>query len=145
MVNIKYGRNLEEIAGNEYRSNGEHKIGNLLDSYELPFVYEKPTLVIDDGKPRIWYPDFTVYGSLIIEYFGLQGDPDYDNGIERKKTVYRENQLDMIPVYPSHFQREWQKYILGSIRTTLENRLQSFNYSSLRGPAQRYISNRNRY
>lgn len=145
MVNIKYGKNLEEIAGNKYRSDGEYKIGSLLSSYSLPFVYENPTLVIDDGKQRIWYPDFSVYGAIIIEYFGLQGDPDYDNGIEHKKKVYDENQMDMIPVYPSHFEGEWQKYILGSIKTTLENRLQSFNYSLLRGPSRTYIPNHGRY
>ncbi len=145
MGKIEHGRNLEQITGNRYRSNGEHKIAALLDGYGLPFVYEKPTLVVDDDKPRIWYPDFSVYGSVILEYFGVIGNPDYDNGIERKKRVYKENQMDLIPVYPSHFQGEWQDYILGSIRNMLENRVRSFNSSYPKRASHVYMANRSHY
>jgi len=145
MEAIKWNKGLEEIVTSKYRSEGERKIASFLDSYGIPYIYEKPILVIDNGKPRIWYPDFSVYGSIILEYFGIQGDADYDNGIEHKKKVYAENQIEMIPIYPSHFKSDWQGYIMSSIRNTLENRLQNFNYSTPRAPLSIYTPNHGHY
>ena len=129
--------NLEVILEKQYKSEGERRIAGHLEQYGIPFLYEKPTLVIDSGKPRIWYPDLTIYGSIILEYFGFKGNNDgYDNGIEHKKKIYRENQLDLISVYPSHLQNAWREYILSSMDAILNGRGKEFQETVARNSLQ---------
>jgi len=41
------------------------------------FEYEKP-VAADEGKTKIWYPDFTLvdYGGILVEHFGVNGSED---------------------------------------------------------------------
>jgi len=43
-----------------YKSYMERQIGDLFEKHNIPFIYEKPTAVVDYGKTKIWYPDFTL-------------------------------------------------------------------------------------
>jgi hypothetical protein len=109
-----------------YKSWGEHRVAGLLDRYGLPFIYEKPTAVVDSGQVRIWYPDFTLRHGLLIEYFGIIGDPQYDLRTQHKLRVYGQNQFDVLPVYRNDLGRGWDDNLLGRIDRTLENRLTSY-------------------
>jgi hypothetical protein len=72
------------------KSNGEKAIAEILKKYNIDFVYEHPLLIKetkenDTEKLRIWYPDFWLPKySIIIEYFGMVGNPDYDKGKREK-------------------------------------------------------------
>jgi hypothetical protein len=120
MANEGYG--LEGMT-HRYRSHAEGLVGDLLDRYGLPFVYEKPTAVLDNGQVRIWYPDFTLAYGPIIEYFGMYGNADYDRRTEHKLKVYRQNQFDVVPVYSRDLNRGWEDRLLRRIDDTLESRL----------------------
>lgn len=109
-----------------YKSGPERHIGNLLDRYGLPFIYEKPVAVIDGGKFRTWYPDFTLQYGLLIEYFGINGDAGYQERTRHKLKVYDENQFDVIPVYPADMAENWEPVLLGRIDATLEKRLSDY-------------------
>ena len=61
----------------QYKSRVERQIGDLLTARRIPFVYEKPTAVMDRGAVRLWYPDFSLQYGLLIEYFGVNGERDY--------------------------------------------------------------------
>jgi hypothetical protein len=43
--------------------------------------------------------DFAV-GSALIEYFGLQGDPDYDEKTEHKQEICKKHGVDLISIFP---------------------------------------------
>jgi len=119
---------LERSLGNPnlYRSRAERLIAGLLDQYGLPFIYEKPTAVTDHGQVRIWYPDFTLSYGLLIEYFGIHGDADYNRRTQHKLNVYRENQFDVLPLYPSDLSCGWQSHLLGRVDRALESRLTAY-------------------
>ena len=112
--------NLESILSNDekdkFKSEGERRIANLLDRNNIKYFYEQGVLVINDGKPKIWHPDYFLpeYG-IYIEYYGMAGDPDYDRGIEKKNRVYAEMGLEVIPVYPWIFKTTWENYIINKV------------------------------
>ena len=54
------------------------------------------------GNPDYYLPEFAVY----IEYFGLAGKQDYDQGIRKKKDTYEKMGLPVISVYPWHFEND---------------------------------------
>lgn len=109
-----------------YKSWGEHRIAGLLDRYGLPFIYEKPTAVMDSGQTRLWYPDFSLAYGILIEYFGIAGDPHYDLRTQHKLRVYGLNQFDVLPVYRHDLGRGWDDNLLGRIDRTLEGRVMGY-------------------
>lgn len=117
----------------EYKSRMERQIGDYLASRRIPFIYEKPTAVIDSGKLKVWYPDFSLKCGLVIEYFGITGDPQYLASARHKLRVYHENQFDVIPLYPADIVPEWANNLMRRMDTVLEGRLNDIRSSSLAG------------
>lgn len=109
-----------------YRSWNEYRIAGLLDKYGLPFVYERPTAVMDNGQVRLWYPDYTLSYGFLIEYFGVQGNTDYDRRTQHKLEVYRQNRMDVLPLYQHDMNRSWEGNLLQRIDTMLEHRLTAY-------------------
>jgi hypothetical protein len=100
-----------------FKSEGERKIAYFLTENEIRYQYEPGVLVNTScDKPRIWYPDFYLpeFASY-IEYFGLVGKQNYDEGIKTKLSTYNQMGLDVIPVYPWTFNDDWQKYIMDEL------------------------------
>lgn len=122
-----------------YKSLPEHRIGSLLDRYGLPFIYEKPTAVVDRGQVRIWYPDFTLSYGPVIEYFGVNGDSAYQQRTQHKLAVYKQNQIHALAVYPNDLDRNWEGRLLLRVDSALEKHLMNYrlhvghNYSSASG------------
>ena len=100
---LKFRRSLpRETLGGEYvKSYGEKVIANYLFEHGIPYKYER----------NHWWngvnyrPDFTLFKSdksgVIIEYFGLQGDDDYDE-MSADKQKYWEAKRDwaLISIFP---------------------------------------------
>lgn len=107
----------------QYKSRVERQIGGLLTDRRIPFIYEKPTAVIDRGALRLWYPDFSLQYGLLIEYFGINGDRDYADRTRHKLQVYRENQFDTIPLYPADIIPGWPDRLIDRIGGVMEERL----------------------
>ena len=90
---IEYRRSLPNVSlrGEYLKSYGEKLIADFLFEHDIPYKYER----------NYWWngvnyrPDFTVFLSpksgLIVEYFGLCGDPDYDDLTEEKRRYWRQN------------------------------------------------------
>lgn len=108
----------------EYKSRMERQIGDFLESRRIPFMYEKPTAVMDSGKLKIWYPDYTLHCGLLIEYFGVTGDRDYIDSARHKLRVYQENQFDVIPLYPPDMIPEWRSNLVRRLEAVLDRRIQ---------------------
>ena len=105
---LQYRRSLsrETLGGEHVKSYGEKSIANFLYEHDLGYKYEHPHTWDD----RIYRPDFTHFfgrGGIIIEYFGLMGDPDYDAQIKEKRS-YWQNRPDwrLIEITPADVARD---------------------------------------
>ena len=72
------------VDGVTYKSIGEKFIADFLFECDIPFIYER-NFWWGYGEERTnYHPDFTILKKvdnkkgIVIEYFGLQGDPNYD-------------------------------------------------------------------
>ena len=121
----RYGKRPAESSG--YKSRAEVQIAGLLGREGIAYRYEHPLAVIDRGKTRIWYPDFYLpeYG-MIIEYFGVNGDAEYDRRTEHKMQVYRTIGIDGAFLTEDTLKRQWPTGIVSQIEDTLRQRLQRF-------------------
>jgi hypothetical protein len=105
---------IKHQGGRNFKSEGERRIAVFLESNSIKYHYEPPLLINPTcGKPRIWYPDYYLpeFGAY-IEYFGLVGRANYDEGIKRKETQYSKTGIAVIPVYPWTFAGNWHEYIM---------------------------------
>ena len=125
------GQNLDDLLDGgrnpKLKSEGECRIAYFLDENSIRYQYEAGLLVHSDyNKPRIWYPDFYLpeFGAY-IEYYGLKGRQNYDNGIKRKETTYSKMGLDVIPVYPWSFAEDWQGYIMKELKQRVGRRYET--------------------
>ncbi len=98
--NISFPENLryETEQGDIVRSKSEVIIANLLyqNRNDILYKYEKPLEVIENGRKKTIYPDFTIMnvhtGKLIYwEHAGLMDDAFYANEFVRKMNIYIAN------------------------------------------------------
>lgn len=122
-------------TSNPYKSWGEEQIARLLDRNGICFQYEYPLALVDDGKTRIYYPDFRLpeYGGMIIEYLGMNGDHAYDQQSRHKVNLYHQAGIEAIMLKRESLKGDWPSKIIGQIEDVLKNRLaQFYNRPSLK-------------
>ena len=113
-----------ELDAKMFKSKGERKIAAFLDSLNIQYTYQPAVLVQDQEYQRIWYPDFGLPKyAIFIEYFGMENDPVYDARTKHKLEAYRNSEIDIISVYPSHLEGNYERYILREILRTMSHRL----------------------
>ena len=122
-----------------FHSHGEEKIARALEEHGIPYSYEHPLAVVDDGKVRIWYPDFQLpeYG-ILIEYFGMLNDRNYLAGMSKKEAVYEANGLAAVLLTPDLLDEDWPASMLDRIEGILCERLTGFHDARARflGPTR---------
>lgn len=84
----------ESLRGEYIKSYGEKLIADFLFEHGIAYKYEH-----NHWWGNINYrPDFTIFrtskSGLIIEYFGLLGDPDYDEMSDKKRRHWKEKEPD---------------------------------------------------
>ncbi len=108
--------NLEERIKPELarlKSAGERQIAATLTEYGIPYVYEPTIHVNDNGINKRLRPDFYLPNhNLIVEYFGRIGNQNYDQRTQKKLTLYRQNNIEVLPVYPWTFHQDWPSHLL---------------------------------
>lgn len=88
---LKIRRSLprETLRGEIVKSHGEKMIGDFLFEHDVPYRYERNHY----WNGINYRPDFTIPKTsdtgVVIEYFGLKGDDDYDEASERKRQYWR--------------------------------------------------------
>ena len=92
-----------QTLNNEYvKSHGEKVIANFLFEHDIEYTYEK-YYKLDDGTA--YRPDFTVYTAdkkpIIIEYFGMTGDPTYDLKTAQKENYCATHSIPLMKVFPA--------------------------------------------
>jgi hypothetical protein len=111
----------------EFKSWGEEQIGRMLQRNGIRYQYEYPLAVIDNGKQRLYYPDFRLPDQgLIIEYFGVNGKKAYDEQTHHKIEVYRQAGIEGLYLTRDSLRGNWPGNILGQIDAVLERRLAQF-------------------
>lgn len=74
------------------KSHGEKLIANFLFEHNIDYNYEYN----HRWNGTNYRPDFTIFktkeSGVIVEYFGLTGDPDYDEMSEKKREFWRSKQ-----------------------------------------------------
>lgn len=78
----------ETLAGETVKSFGERLIANTLFENDVRYTYERS----HRWNGVNYKPDFTIQapgGGIVVEYFGLEGDPDYDDMSAAKRAYWR--------------------------------------------------------
>ena len=70
--------------------------------------------------------------------FGIENDPVYDERTRYKLKTFKENYIDVISVYPSTLQGDYQEYIFNELHRNVSGRV-----SELERAIANYSSNRN--
>jgi len=79
---IKFG-----LDGRHFKSYGEKKLADIMFEHGISYEYEK----VFYWNNTAYRPDFTITlkdYTIIIEYFGLKGSPDYDEQINEKRSYW---------------------------------------------------------
>lgn len=107
-----------------YKSKGEERIADYLEERNIKFQYEYPLAIKDRGQVRIWYPDFRLPEyNVIVEYFGMNGNAAYNEGIAHKIKTYQEAGIEGIYLLESSFSGDWKENIPARIEQSLEGKL----------------------
>ena len=115
------------LNGDYVRSYGEKVIANFLFEHNISYRYE---------SRHDWYngtpyrPDFTIYktnneyGGWIIEYFGLEGKPGYDEMTADKLRYWdnskRKNNWKLIPLWPQDIEQNSEEAFREILKEKLE-------------------------
>lgn len=125
---IKFRRSLPimGIDGKHYKSFGEKVIADFLFEHDIRFEYEK----------HFWWdnlnyrPDFSVFltnsakKGIIIEYFGLKGDPDYDEMSSKKRRFWQDNfEWEFIELDPKLLKEHGRQSFEDNLRSLLQSML----------------------
>jgi len=109
----------------KFRSTGEKLIAEFLKDENIHFVHEYPVALIDEqDQVRIWYPDFFLPKlSIVIEYLGMKGKPDYEKSVRRKTKLFQHLKLDFIYITPNRIMKpDWKHYIVSKIIEIMDSK-----------------------
>jgi len=118
IINTKY-----KFKKENYKSKGEYEIAKFLNKYNIEFEYEFPITVVENGKTKIWYPDFYLKEyQTVIEYFGMYNyNETYKLNANFKKKTFQDCGIQFIAVY--ELRDKWEDYILKSMKMHQEIKL----------------------
>jgi len=120
---LKYRRSLprESLRGEPVKSYGEKAIADFLFEHAVPYWYEH-----NHGWGKNTYrPDFTIpkdaKSGVVIEYFGLAGDPDYDEQSKDKRDYWREKpEWSFLEFTPDDIKRGGVSVFRDALKAALE-------------------------
>lgn len=110
-----------ETLGGEYvKSHGEKVIADFLFEHDVPYKYERN----HRWGGFNYRPDFTLFrtkkSGVIIEYFGLAGDPDYDEQSKSKREYWtKKPDWDFLEFEPSNITSQGVGAFRAQLRSTL--------------------------
>lgn len=120
---LRFRRSLprESLRGDYVKSFGEKLIADFLFEHDISYKYER-----NHWWGEINYrPDFTIFktpkSGLIVEYFGLAGDPDYDEmSGEKRKYWHSKDDWTLLDFTPRDISDGGQSVFLDLLKVTLE-------------------------
>ena len=120
---LRFRRSLPHFSlrGEHVKSYGEKLIANFLFEHDITYKYER-----NHWWNGINYrPDFTVFktekSGVVIEYFGLTGDPDYDEMSEKKREYWKNKQnWTLLEFTPKDITDKGEIHFYGKIKDALQ-------------------------
>ncbi len=111
---LQFARTVTTLSGLKVRTKSEKRIADFLYKQGVVFEYEKE-LMFNGRKyiPDFYLPEMNLY----IEFFGWSHIPNYQNRVEEKMKVYKENSIDCIYLFHKGSK---------DLEKILENELQRF-------------------
>ena len=111
----------ETLDGKYVKSSGEKVIANFLFEHGIKYRYER----------NFWWngvnyrPDFTIFTGddcgLVIEYFGLEGDLDYDAMSEEKRNYWRDKpDWKLLEFFPHNLKNNGEERLCAILKRELE-------------------------
>lgn len=107
---LAFQRSLSNVSlkGDYVKSFGEKRIANFLFEHDIKYQYE-PNHSWDGVNYK---PDFVIakdanigFDRIVIEYFGMRGDPNYDNQTEEKREYwFNKPNWSLFEVFPNNIQ-----------------------------------------
>lgn len=118
---LRYRRSLprEGLDGTYFKSFGEKVIADFLFEHNINYKYER----------NFWWnginyrPDFTLEESkIVIEYFGMAGDPDYDAMSDQKRTYWHDKpDWNLLEISPSSLRNQGVEAFCVLLKQSLED------------------------
>ena len=115
----------QTINGIVVKSRGEKRIGDFLFEHDIEFKYERPFRF----KSKKIYPDFFLpQQELIIEYYGLLGNKEYEDEILYKYDFYSKSKYHLLELKTDDFQDFGTDFLEGreADYLMLSNKLSNF-------------------
>ena len=120
---LRYRRSLgrSTLDGTYVKSFGEKVISNFLFEHDIEYKYEWRFR----WEGRNYHPDFTIFkgrrGGIVIEYFGLKGDLEYDAMSEDKREYWRNRPgWELIEFFPYQLANKGVEGFRSLLKQTLE-------------------------
>ena len=121
---LEYRRSLqrETLNGDSVKSYGEKLIANILFEHDIEYKYESNF----NWSGVNYRPDFmiknTKNGGIIIEYFGLIGETDYDKMIEDKREFWsKKKEWKLLEYRPSDIAKDGPLKFTSMLLNDLKN------------------------
>ena len=106
-------------------TNAEREVANVLKDLGIQWSYEQPVFVWDnDGRPRVWTPDF--YLKQLGIYLEVCGSKDFD--YEYRKQVFNKNGYSVIFLQTFKCSDKWQYYFNRCLHRIHYQKNQAFAY-----------------
>jgi len=120
---LRFRRSLprESIGGEYVKSYGEKVIADFLFEHNIAYKYERNHWWSDIN----YRPDFTIFktpkSGVIIEYFGLKGDADYDEMSDAKRKYWKDKEdWTLIEFFPVDIVGKGVDSFLDLLKTRIE-------------------------
>lgn len=97
----KYDANVRTQDGHYVRSRAEAMIDNYLYENRLVHAYER-RLPIEE---EVFSDFYILNGKVFIEYWGMEGNSDYDKRKKEKLEIYAQNQFNLIELTDKDIER----------------------------------------
>ena len=120
---LRYRRSLprESIGGDYVKSYGEKLIADFLFEHDISYKYER-----NHWWGEVNYrPDFTIFktpkSGVVVEYFGLAGDPDYDEMSSDKRRYWRSKpNWDLVEFSPADIRESGAEGFANRLKASLQ-------------------------
>ena len=120
---LRFRRSLphKTLDGKYVKSSGERVIANFLFEHDIKYRYER----------NFWWngvnyrPDFTIFTGnnrgVVIKYFGLDGDPDYNAMSEEKRNYWRDKpDWKLLEFFPHDLKNNGEERLCAILKRELE-------------------------
>ena len=97
----KYDANVRTQDGHYVRSRAEAMIDNYLYENRLVHAYERRLPIEEEVFSDFYIPN----GKVFIEYWGMEGNSDYDKRKKEKLEIYAQNQFNLIELTDKDIER----------------------------------------